>query len=152
MISSTGLYLTVHNCSSENIRELFFFNLLTEEPCEHHAGSDNENSCGHPEDNHLCPENNALCINPLNDSDSCSGTPDMPECCSNTVLFISVEDNFIKSDPSLISLTWMLQLVFAIDPVNLHSNNNDVPLITYTDPPTVLYDRGLILLNRTLLL
>ena len=153
MISSTGVYLTIHNCSSENITELFFFTLVTEEPCEHHARSDKQNSCVNDKDNHLCPGNGISCDNPPNDDGSCSGSSEMPECCSNTVLYIAVEDNFTKSDQSTISISYsLLHFVFAIDTVNAEANNNKSPLITYIETPPDLYGKDLALFNRILLL
>ena len=153
IISSTGVYLTIHNCSSENITELFFFTPLTEEPCEHHAHSDKQNSCGNENDNHSCSGNGICCDNLPNDDGSCSGAAGMPECCSNTVLYIAVEDDFTKSDQSTINISYsLLQFVFAIDTINAEINNNKSPLIIYIEPPPDLYGKGLALFNRILLL
>ncbi len=153
LVSSSGVYLTLHYCSQEETTDLFFFRPLTGEPCEHHAHESNENMCcTSGGGNELTP--GTVCHSGYpHDHGNCAETPETAECCSNTVLFIAVEDHFVKTDhPSveagkLIAHPGILtQMAYKTAVCNKFGPKSN------TDPPPKLPARELTLLNRVLIL
>ncbi len=92
ILSSSGIYLTIHHCTEENVTELFLFKPPSEEPCEHHKSDPalNTNSCS--------PERDNTCHIPDRAVSDCWHTGNMPWCCSNTLIYIAIEDTYIKAD------------------------------------------------------
>ena len=154
LVSSTGIYLTIHYCSSEDITGLFFFAPLTGEPCDHHAHMHDETSCcGNPAGNNPGSETDKCCVNAKRDTFKCSVPDEMPECCSNTVLYIAVEDNFVKTDQPAIQISYnLLQSASGLDIMKAAGNSDDLSPAEYIDPPPLLSGRKLTFFNRILLL
>ncbi len=154
LISSTGIYLTIHYCSSEDITGLFLFTPLTGEPCDHHAHRYDETGCfGNPENNHRDPEPESCCFNTMDDRFKCSMPDEMPECCSNTVLYISVEDDFVKTDHPTLQLNHNIPLsAFGLAIIDKAGNTDNLYPGEYVDPPPIMYGRELAFFNRILLL
>ncbi len=145
IISSTGIYLTIHYCSSEDITGLFLFTPLTEEPCEHHQQEHNKtNCCANTSGNHNGSE-----------TDKCSDhiLDDIAECCSNTVLYIAVEDDFVKTDHPALQLNCnLLFSAFGFDITGKAGNSDHFSLAEYIDRPPLMHGRELTLFTRILLL
>ena len=154
LISSTGIYLTIHYCSSEDITGLFLFTPLTGEPCDHHAhGHDETVCCGNPAGNLRGPETDDCCDNTMYDAFKCSMPDEMPECCSNTVLYIAVEDDFVKTYQPAIQISYnILQSASGLNIMEAAVNSYDLSLAEYIDPPPGLSGRKLTFFNRILLL
>ncbi len=154
MISSTGIYLTIHYCSSEDIAGLFLFTPLTGEPCEHHIQGHNEMiCCNNPAGNHPGSETDNCCDHTMDGTNMCSLPDEMPECCSNTVLYISVEDDFVKTDHPALHLNYNIPLsAFGLDIIDKAGNTGNLYLAEYVDPPPIMYGRELTFFNRILLL
>ncbi|TVR71687.1 MAG: hypothetical protein EA408_08580 [Marinilabiliales bacterium] len=152
IISSSGVYLTVHHCHSENITDLFFFTLLTEEPCDHHAIDNSDSGC--------CASSDEQSATPRGHSgmhsdcaDNCTAPDGMAECCSNTVLFIAVEDHFIKTDQPLttadnISVCPVFGNELAFEPAPVRAKKTT----SFRDPPPGMYGWNLSLFHRVLIL
>ena len=153
MISSTGVYLTIHYCSSEDITGLFFFTQLTEEPCEHHLHVNDENSCcSNTGENKTGEKSGIFSACALHDDSNCSIYDETPDCCSNTLLYISIEDDFVKTDHPAPQINYnLLQAVFGPD-ITEAAGNNDYFLITNKEPPPNLFGKELAFFNCMLLL
>ena len=154
LISSTGIYLTIHYCSSEDITGLFLFTPLTGEPCDHHARRHDETGCcANPAGNHSGYETDKCCDNTLEAKFKCSVPDEMPECCSNTVLYIAVEDDFVKTDQPAIQISYnILQSASRLDIMEAAGNSDYFLPAEYIDPPPLLSGRKLTFFNRILLL
>ncbi len=154
LISSTGIYLTIHYCSSEDITKLFFFTPLTEEPCEHHANDHNEsNCCSNRCDEPTGSEPAIFCGYPINNSENCSIHSELAVCCSNTVFYIVVEDDFVKTDQLAIYTSYvLLQSVFVISLIETILNNNYFTSLNFNPSSPKLHGKELVFFYRTLLL
>jgi hypothetical protein len=143
LASSAGVYLTIHYCSHEDVTGIFLFRPLTEEPCEHHAPDNHGTGC--------CE--NGLSNDPVASGKCYAFEGMMAECCSNTVVFISVEDHFVKNDQHLSGIS---QIIFQIVFGNVIVSGSDKTdrLICHSAPesPPDLYGKELALFNRILLL
>ncbi len=152
IISSSGVYLTIHHCRSENITDLFFFTLLTEEPCDHHATGNSYTGCCASSDERS-PGATIHSGMHSDCADNCTGPDGMAECCSNTVLFIAVENHYIKTDQPLTSADNITvcpvfgnELAFEPAPVKTEETTS------YRDPPPGMYGWDLSLFHRVLIL
>ncbi len=152
LVSSSGVYLTVHYCSLKETTDLFFFKPLTEEPCEHHAHDLNEPGCCNRDYNAKLAE--PFCSSgSTRDRDNCAAPSETPECCSNTVFYIAVEDHFVKTDHPAIEADGLIihadisgQVAYKTATCNQAGPNS------YKDPPSKPPGRQLALLNRVLIL
>jgi hypothetical protein len=143
MISATGVYLTIHHCNSEDTTALFMFAPLTEEPCEHHKnGCTSENSC----DNWM----NTCDGNHCGDGLPASG---MPACCSDTVFFITVDDDFVRAEsPEKLVINFALHPGSGCDLAATANNTHIIHIPCITQPPGNLHGKLLVFSNRQLLL
>lgn len=143
LASSAGVYLTIHYCSHEDVTDIFLFRLLTEEPCEHHARDNNGTGCcesGHSND-------------PLASGNCHAPEGMMAECCSNKVVYISVEDHIVKNDKHLSGISPVIfQIVFGNEIISGSDEPDQLTHQTQPEPPPSFYGRELALFNRTLLL
>ncbi len=154
MISSSGVYLTVHYCSNEDITGLFFFTTLTEEPCDHHSNiSDQSSFNGNGAENQY-GDGSAMCCNYSDHyNGSCNMTAEFPECCSNTFLYIAFEDDFVKSDYLSDKVKCnLLQFVVLPDITVAAVNKDDFSFNKIKAPPNNLYGKDLAFFNCILLL
>ncbi len=152
LVSSAGVYLTVHYCSQEETTDLFFFKPLTEEPCEHHAHDLNEPGCSSSGVNGKLSEPSCSSCND-HDQESCAVSSETPECCSNTVFYIAVEDHFVKTDhPAIEAGSLIVHADIFRQVADKTAACNQAGPKSYTDPPTKLPGRQLALLNRVLIL
>jgi hypothetical protein len=147
MISATGLYFTVHQCKSENFTLLFLF---TPSPgyCEH------EISC---QIDHNCSEIDAFAIQghseEANDPPGSCSPVSIPGCCSDTVLHIDIDDDFVKTEKPVIPISDIqLQHTFGFEIMPGIVNMADHSLYSSLHPPGKLHGRQLSLLNRQLLI
>ena len=158
MISSTGIYLTIHYCSAEDITGLFLFTTLDEDPCGHHAEEPGlakngggelgtgETRGGATCDGHCCGDHE-------DHSDFCPPPQEMPGCCSNTILYVAVEDDFVKSDQPDIQITIFEALPFTGQDLIYRDPSSGIDLTGFnTQPPCPLHGKELAVLNRALLL
>jgi hypothetical protein len=133
MSSATGIYLTFHYCSMDEITELFLF--TPEAKCEH---------TGEISDNH-CNNHNA-CHN------SCSFSG-IPECCSDTVFYIAVDDDFVKADRTEIQVSVIsFQALTGYDLAETFRNTLPSHLKEVYYPPGKAHGKQLACANRQLLL
>ncbi len=152
--------MTIHYCSQEDITGVFFFVPLSEEPCEHHH---KDHSGCHPspynKQDHY-PGNNcghALCTSQNEDDPEDPGplnATDYPECCSDTVLFITLEEDYVKAEPFEIDLPGTLVLFVSYKNLPEEAVNTNTLLASSIKkhPPGQLYGKHLVYLNRQLLL
>ena len=153
--------MTIHYCDQEDLTDVFFFVPLTEEPCDHHQN--NHSGCypsttGNPDlqiqdnncDNAHCENHNA--DDPYrSDSPEASGYPD---CCSDTVLFLAIEEDYVKAESSEIDIQIILPLFVSENnqPEEAASNNTLPATSIKKHPPGLQYGKHLVYLNRQLLL
>ena len=143
LISATGVYLTIHHCNSEDTTALFLFAPLTEEPCEHHKnGCTDENPCDKwmkTCDGNHCDEGLPLSQKPL--------------CCSDTVFFITVDDDFVRAEsPETQVINFALHPASGCDLTATTDNSHNIPIPSITQPPGKLHGKLLAFSNRQLLL
>ncbi len=143
LISATGVYLTIHHCNSEDTTALFFFTPLTEEPCEHHQkGCNSGNSCD---------KWSSTC-----DGNHCDDGPplsEIPPCCSDTVFYITVDDDFVRAEsPETQVINFALNPSSGYDLAETTCNFHNIQIPCVTQPPGMLHGKLLAFSNRQLLL
>ena len=151
IISATGIYLTIHYCSSDNFTTLFFFSPLEDEPCDHHRHDPEK--CEESADSNSKPGNIPCCNIPASNTCQCPETGQMAACCSNTIIYIVVEDYFVRSDQPDIQVTYnLLKPVYETDLLlSSVSAQKEFPFVQKKSPPG-LHGKDLIYFKRTLLL
>lgn len=135
---STGVYVTIHHCSAEDFTGLYLFSALEDDPCTHHTA-----------DHHA----GSYCENHDNHTGTCSMSCKMPDCCSNTILYLAVDDDYVKSDQQAAqaNITSMLS-DSGMDLINKDQHSQHIKTILFTDPPPALSGKELNLFIGTLLL
>ena len=135
---SSGVYMTVHHCTAEDFTGLYLFSALTDDPCTHHEEEHDKNSCCENNDDHAA---------------TCSVSCEMPDCCSNTILLLAVDDDYVKSDQQAAQVN--ISVIIADSGLDLIKKSQDTRHIKpglLTWPPPALSGKELSLINRTLLL
>ncbi len=143
MISATGVYFTIHHCTSENFTLLFLFSPVDgycdHQQTGHQANSSSRDSC------------DTGCEQDAN-SRGCCPVPLDHGCCSDTVLYIDVDDDFVKNEPPDIQAGHTsLQPVFGFNLVNALSTDENLHPCRSSLPPG-RHGKLLALYNRQLLL
>ena len=147
MLSATGLYFTIHQCKLENFT-LFFLFTPSSGYCEH------EISC---QTAHTCNDVNAFSSQchsaQANDPVASCPSLNIPGCCSDPVLHIDIDEDFVRTEKSDINIcNIQLQQTFGFELMSALSNPMDHFLYSSLHPPGKTNGRQLSLLNRQLLL
>jgi hypothetical protein len=137
IISSTGLHLTIHYCSTEDFTGLFLF--TTEAHCDHNGN--------HPDPGHLSKDQEC-------DPKDCCDSSLIPGCCSDTVLYIAIEDLFTKSaQPENLLNILPLEVLPGLNKNMVHTPFGQSLILACANyPPVPIYGKELAFYNRQLIL
>jgi hypothetical protein len=143
-ISATGIYFTVHHCTSENFTLLFLFS-----PVDGYCDHQNTGHRGSSSSGDACDTG---CEQDANGHDSCTA-PVAHGCCSDTVLYVDVDDDFVKTEQpgGIQASNVILQPAFGFDIVNALSTDEIFHPCGNSLPPG-RHGKLLVLCNRQLLL
>jgi hypothetical protein len=138
LVSATGVYLTIHYCTSEDTASLFLFTLPAEVPCDHH-----NNSCT-AENSHQQACNDHQCCD--------HSSAETPACCSDAVLYIAVDDDYFRAEsPGTPLFSFILLPESRFEPLET-TIVPDVNSREISQPPGSFSGKDLVFFNRQLIL
>jgi hypothetical protein len=138
LVSATGVYLTIHYCTSEDSASLFLFMLPAEVPCEH-----NDNSCTAENSHAEACDDHQGCGHP---------SPEFPPCCSDALFYIAVDDDYFRAEsPVTPVFNFILLPEASFDPLET-AHITDVTNYDISQPPGSFSGKELVFFNRQLIL